>query len=211
MFKKLSENLAVLMAKSRINSSELARMTGVHAATIKRIRNNEQSNPTIMTLLPIAQYFSITISELLGCEILKENNDNFCNGHFQAIPVLSWRECCDFRQINYERVSKKILTERLISQKGFALVVDDPEIEFFPKNALLIIDPDLTPKANDYIIVSKFNQQEAVIKKYILDMGEVYLKSLIPGLGITPFVKEHNILGVIVQYKLELKSVERDL
>ncbi len=72
MLKNLSDNLNLLMARSRLNSSELARLTGLPATTIKRIRNNEHSNPTISTLLPIAKQFSITLSELVACELLSD-------------------------------------------------------------------------------------------------------------------------------------------
>ena len=58
------------MALERLSSSALARKTGVHATNIKRIRNNEQANPTVTTLLPLARYFSISLSQLIGDEVL---------------------------------------------------------------------------------------------------------------------------------------------
>ena len=47
LLKKLSDNLNLLMAQSRISASELARNINLPATTIKRIRNQDPVNPTL--------------------------------------------------------------------------------------------------------------------------------------------------------------------
>ena len=73
MFEKLCENLNFLMTKNVLNASELARSTGLPASTIKKIRNHDNPNPTLATLRPLAQYFSISLSQLIGDEPLIED------------------------------------------------------------------------------------------------------------------------------------------
>lgn len=203
MFKNLSDNLNLLMAKARINSSELARLIGLPATTIKRIRNNEQSNPTVSTLMPIAKHFSMTISELLGCEVLSFNR--VMDSKLKEIPLLTWRECIHFESLDYGKFQNKILTEKTISEKGYSLLVENRDLNFFPENSLLIVEPKKAPESGDYVIVAKPEQGIASIKKYLIETDQTYLKSLVDGLGITPLSSEYKILGVIMQYKVELK------
>jgi SOS-response transcriptional repressor LexA len=202
MLKNLSDNLNLLMAKERLNSSELARLTHLPATTIKRIRNNEQSNPTISTLLPIARHFSITIGELLGCEPSALTT----NHRATSIPLLSWRECLQFDSLDYSKINIRIPTEKSVSKKCYSLRVEERDLEFFPEKSLLIIEPELTPESGDYVVVGKTEQGIASIKKYIIETDQIYLKSLVQGLGITALTSEYKILGVIIQYKIELKS-----
>jgi len=201
--KTLSDNLNMLMAKSRLNSSELARLTGLPATTIKRIRNNEQSNPTLATLLPIAKHFAISINELLDGEVVSKLESFSVNKNSHYIPLLSWQQC-DFNR--FSATAKKIGTELLLSNQAFALQVEEHDLVVFPAKSILIIDPAVTPVSGDYVIVTKAQQEVASIKKYIVDTDDVYLKSLVPGLGITQLTEEYQIRGVVVQYKVELKT-----
>lgn len=59
-------NLKKLMDLHQINDKVLSGSTGVPAANISRLKNNLTCNPTLGTLLPIAKYFGITVSELIG-------------------------------------------------------------------------------------------------------------------------------------------------
>src|SRR5580692_3272249 len=96
MFKTLSDNLNLLMARARLSSSELARQLGIPATTIKRIRNNEQANPTITTLIPIAQYFSISLDQLIGDESFCTTGEMRPLDELHQIPMLSWHECLHY-------------------------------------------------------------------------------------------------------------------
>lgn len=204
MLKNLSENLNLLMAKARMNSNELARKTGLPATTIKRIRNSDQANPTITTLWPIAKYFAITVDALLG-EEPNYSMQPFMHG-LNTIPLLTWRECIDIHALSYEKIPKKIATEKQVSEKSFALAVEEKDLVVFPEKSLLIVDPNKQPESGDYVIVAKSELGMASIKKYIIETDQVYLKSMITGLGIAPYTPEFKIVGVIVQYKMELTS-----
>lgn len=198
MNNNLSDNLNLLMAKARLNSSELARLTGLPATTIKRIRNNEQSNPTISTLAPIANYFAISLHELLTGTT---EAPSATNPH--SIPLRTWDTVNAPHPTGTE--AKYIATELALSEGSYALMVDDADLAPFPKGALLIIDRHRTPETSDYVIVSKANAGIATIKKLIIEMDQAYLKSLLPGVEITPLTEAVIVLGVITQYKINLK------
>lgn len=59
-------NLKKLMDLHQINDKDLSDSTGVPTANISRLKNNLTCNPTLGTLLPIAKYFGVTVSELIG-------------------------------------------------------------------------------------------------------------------------------------------------
>jgi len=120
-----------------------------------------------------------------------------------AIPLLSWRECVHIDALDDEKISARIYTERAVSKKCYSLRVEEKDLDVFPEKSILIIEPDLHPQSGDYIIIEKSGM--AAIKKYILESGHIYLKSLIHGLGITELTPEYRILGTIIQYKVELK------
>ena len=205
MLNSLNENLNLLMAKVRISSDELARQINIPATTIKRIRNNEHANPTISTLIPIAKFFSISLDQLTGIKPLT-NLKNKSPGNMQEIPLLSWREIINYIKIKHIERSTFISVEKIVSEKAFSLIVEDDDLVFFPKNCILIVDPAVQALNGDYIIVTNIKSNIPTIRKYIVEMDQIYLKSLISGIGIVPLTLEYKILGVILQYKVELKQ-----
>ena len=62
----LSEVLTHLVSKKGLTSSELARQTGIAQPVIHRLMTGATENPQILTLKPIADYFQISIDQLLG-------------------------------------------------------------------------------------------------------------------------------------------------
>lgn len=206
MLKNLSDNLNMLMANARINSNELARQVGIPATTIKRIRNNQHANPTLTTLLPIADYFSVTLSQLIGQEKLSRRDENYSVNTSYKIPLLSWGDCVNYTALKSQKFHEQICTEKSVSEKAFALMVEDDELEFFPKNSILIVEPEKKPVTGDYVIVGNVSSSIASIRKYIIEIDQIYLKSLIAGAGISVLTSEFEVLGSIIQYKMELKS-----
>ena len=66
MAKYIGNTLAKLMKERRLTSSALARLTGVAQPVIYRIASGESDNPKIATLLPLANYFEVSIDALIG-------------------------------------------------------------------------------------------------------------------------------------------------
>lgn len=205
MLKYLSSNLNMLMAKARLSSSELARQLHIPATTIKRIRNNEQANPTLTTLIPIARYFSITLDELIGNESCITLDEAYSYKKTHIVPLLSWQECIHYASLDYAQFKKHVITERNTSQKAFALVVDDPDLVLFPEKSILLVEPQRNPETGDYVIVANLEQTIASVRKYIIEIDQIYLKPLVAGVGISILTSEYQIVGVIIQSKMELK------
>lgn len=192
----------MLMSKARLTSSELARCIDVPAATIKRIRNNEHANPTIATLLPIARYFSISLDEFICGASYQTNNSK---NKIYKVPLLSWQECIHYSSLDHDKINHWVMTEKEVSDSAFAVRMEKQELEHFPKGGILIIETEFEAENNDHVIVANMKNYITSIREYITEIDEIYLKSLVPGLGISKLTSELKIIGVIIQYKLELK------
>ena len=68
----LSTILSHLMAEKGIKSAELARKTGIGQPVVYRLMTGTTENPQILTLKPIADFFGISIDQLLGLRPLND-------------------------------------------------------------------------------------------------------------------------------------------
>jgi transcriptional regulator with XRE-family HTH domain len=207
-FEKLSSNLNLLMAKARLNANELARRTGIPASSVKKIRNNINPNPTLATLAPIANYFSITISQLIGdISMPAEERHNINSSHDttqNTIPLISWNEAHDWPK-HSKPGYPTIISERPYSQDAFGLIVEEETWKAFPKGTILLVDPAITPQQHDYVIVSKDNQNTAALKQVLIEDNEIFLKSILIDNHVIQKSGEHKILGVIMEYRQYLR------
>lgn len=64
--KNLSEVLTYLMARCGIKSAELARKTGIAQPVISRLMAGVTNNPQILTIKPLADFFNVSLEQLLG-------------------------------------------------------------------------------------------------------------------------------------------------
>ncbi|MEO8400312.1 MAG: helix-turn-helix transcriptional regulator [Gammaproteobacteria bacterium] len=209
MFDKLSDNLNLLMAEMHISADELGRRTGLPASTIKKIRNRYNPNPTLTTLLPLAEFFSITLGQLVGNEPLSEirikgaYRENPQTIHH--IPILSWEEVTSWPNTNAQR-NNTVTTEFEYHRDAFALVVEEDDWENLAVGTALLIDPSLTAEHRDFIITRKEGQNIPSLKQVLFDEGQMYLKPVVQGYNISIFTPEHKILGIVVEYKKILKK-----
>ncbi len=67
----LSNILSHLMAKTGIKSAELARKTGIGQPVVYRLMTGTTENPQILTLKPIADFFGVSIDQLIGLTSLE--------------------------------------------------------------------------------------------------------------------------------------------
>ena len=107
----LQEVLSFLMVEGDIDDASLSRETGIPASTISRMRLNTEANPTASTLRPIAKYFSISISQLLGDEEIpkdrlpgQQNPSQFTSAR---MPLISWGNVSNWLHDNLKFMTEK--------------------------------------------------------------------------------------------------------
>ena len=84
---RLSEVLQALLRHRKLTVSELSRHTGLVQPVIYRMTTGETDNPKLSSLLPIANYFNVNLSQLIGEEPLSPEGNT--DQQVKAIPLLN--------------------------------------------------------------------------------------------------------------------------
>lgn len=93
---------------------------------------------------------------------------------------------------------------RRVSKNTFALRVSGDSMETeFSEGDMIIIDPEVMPKHNRFVVVRFVGDEEATFKQLIVDGGRKYLKPLNPRYPIVNYESEKaRVCGVVVsKYK----------
>ncbi len=199
--KNISRNISLLMNRNGINPTELARRIDVPQPTIQRIISNKSNNPRSATLTPIAKYFGISINQLKSDNLFGVMTPKEWN----QVPILSW--CSIEAWFNH---SEEIINTELeiiptnfdISNKAFAVRIDDwhasPQ---FPKNTLLLFDPEIEAKDSCYVLIRLNNHEDILFRQLIIDVKDHFIKPLNPDLGgrLTEVKEKDQVLGTLFE------------
>lgn len=206
-FSQLGKNIILLMEGCEVDGTELSRETGLPTSTISRLRTiSTDFSPNLSSLLPLAKYFCVTISQLIGEEPL---GDDLCGTHNpsttkkQMIPLLGAEIIIEY--IIHQHLTgapPQIEVDLAISKLSFAYINNGNAMEpLFLDQTILIIDPELKPHNLDYVLVLAKNKKNPVFRQLLIDGDERYIKALNPAFNefINITSESHTILGVVVQ------------
>lgn len=192
------------MRTRKINPTALARETGIGQPVIYRIATGETDNPTLSTLHPIAKYFGISINQLIGDEPLEYS---LTPRRVSRIPLIDMTQASQWYR-SPEAISPAgyVMIDTEISTQGFAITLKDSTMEpNFPEGTMLIIDPLLKAKNQDYVIAYHETQSLATFKQLLLDGNDIYLKPLNPEFKTIKATDTHVIMGTMIQARLDFK------
>lgn len=212
----LNRSLTLLMTECDIDDASLSRETGIPASTISRMRLNSDANPTASTLRPIAKFFSVSISQLLGDEPLpKERLPGTHNPtYFTAVrmPVISWDLIVDW--IDNEganikgKLTKWISTEKEIGYNSFALPISTDSFGLaFRKGSMIIVDPERNPLDGDLVLLKAHGDNDIFLKQFLVDGTDIYIRSVNPEMkGMELLSDQYKIIGVIIETRFSLQE-----
>lgn len=208
--KKLSVILQSLLDEEGISANELARYVGVPQPVIHRILKDKTNNPSVLTLSPIAKYFSISISQLIGDAPLPKNKSADFEGLQESknIPIISW--CCikDWIQnksqasiLNFISIEKNVSTDTFaLKMSDFNSNITDPR---FHQDSIIIVEPNIALKNRDYVIVcgkkEKASGCQCLIRQLLIDGSDQYLKPLNAETETKKIGVDEKIIGVIIE------------
>ncbi len=211
----LNANLKTLMSLGQVNASELARRTGIAQPIIHRLSTGQNTNPKLATIKPIARYFLVSVSQLIGEEPLP-NDQSFIRTSsehrgWNRIPLISWKDAADWPETlpNYQNANDAIYvsTDANVSKIAYSLVIKGCAMEpLFPEGTTIIIEPKRKPADRDFVVVKLHNEEEARLKQILVDGTDHYLKSLNPDLKelrTTRVTESDKFLGVMAQAKVD--------
>ena len=199
----LSITLKKLLSNINLSEAELARRTGIAQPMINRLATGKNANPKLQTLKPIAKYFGVTFSQLLGEEILPAKNE-------LEQRSVKWYEASlinagdIIKIINKESVVaiKTVTTNIHLSDSAFAFLINNDHYE--PKltnNTMLFVDPEANARNRDLTLVLDTETQKVSIQQLIVDNNDKYLKELSKDPELHTLTDESSlkVLGVVVQ------------
>lgn len=206
----ISATLRKLMFNKNMKVIDLARAAKIPQPTLQRIVSGGCTRPHMSSLMPLADFFSITIDQLLGHEPiawLDNVHQHLENMGIRQVPMLDWHAAANSSTILAEKQAKppNILTESQLSSDAFALTVKDSSMEpLFPVGTNIIFDPHKPIRDRHYVLIALAHYHEAVFRQLILDADNYFIKSLNPDLNhfrMQALNKDDRILGVLVEAK----------
>lgn len=205
---KLSANLKNLLFNAKISENELARKTGISQQIINRILSGQNKNPKIATLIPLANYFMVSISQLIGDDIFDVKpklNTNHLG--WQEIPMIDW---CLLKKkplnVLLSQSNEKLLVDINPSRNIFALRMHDDSMEpKFSNGAILIFDSNKKPSNGDFYLLELPNH-EIEFRQLFIKNNKLYKKCLNPlhqDYKATPIEDEIKSIGLLIQSRTD--------
>jgi len=205
----LSLTLKKLLSDINLSEAELARRTGIAQPMINRLATGKNANPKLKTLKPIAKYFGVTFSQLLGEEILpaKDELEQRSVKWYEATLI----NAVDvLKKLNSETVEtiKTVTTNVHVSENSFAFLINDDRYE--PKltnNTMLFIDPETSARNRDLVLVLDKNTNQVSIQQLIVDNNDKYLKEISKDPELHTLADDSNleVKGVVVQTRFDYR------
>jgi len=120
------------------------------------------------------------------------------------IPILDWHQVIDF-QSDYANAKYEYLDYFNRNQiecvallvKGDSMVAPMSQSMSFPQGSYIILDPNKMPINGNYVLASS-SKKDAILRQYIEEGGDVYLKPLNPQYPLLQLERKIKILGVVV-------------
>lgn len=198
-----------------IRTTELARRIGLKQPTVHRIVEGVSPSPHQSSLVPLSEFFGITVKQLCGEEPLSWKSYDTWGLHGQdmaMVPVISWEEAIHWPEnVNRERLRQEpIFMPRPINENAFALVMEDSSMTpQFPRGTVLVIDPARSFKDRSYVLLKMKEHNRVVFRQLLLDARQYYLKCLSPdldGVRAEPLTDDTQICGTLIQARLNYEE-----
>lgn len=211
-YPKLGENLRRLLFERKKKPADLSRALDIPSPTIHRLITGKSMRPYRSSLEPIANYFSITVNQLLGEEPLNDQYIEKPNIHLNnsntSIPIYQWSSLPNLEQAT---PIQNIIANNA-SSKAFALVMPDTSMDpIFPINSILIFDPEIKARDRSYVLVFIQENKHFVFRQILIDVDHMYLKPLNPDLSAFKMRLLHNgdmIIASLIESRIDHRLSE---
>ena len=211
---KLHEVLSNLMREVGINEAELARKTSIPQPTLHRILSGATKSPRGASLAPLANFFSVTINQLMGVDELP--TDRVAGTHnsriygWTPVPIISWKQAAIWQHFQHELRKQNwkdwTSTDLSVSDAAFAVIVtSDAMAPTFNEGTTLVIEPNLEATNRDYVIVALSGNENATFRQLLLDGDDQYLKSINNEFRTMQLEQNNNIIGTLVQSRMDYR------
>lgn len=198
-----------LLELNGITEAALAKAVNMPRATINKICSGKIQTPRADTLIMIANYFGITIDQLVGSVPL--NRDRVIK--FIQIPMLELDYISSLpRESKFESLGLLDYPNCLVleasdkylhnSKSLFAVkITSDAMIPYFDEKTTVIVD-ERAPVANrKYVLVRLADTSEVILRQIFIDGNSKILKPINSIFKTVELTANDLILGVVIQTK----------
>ncbi|MBY0379499.1 MAG: XRE family transcriptional regulator [Burkholderiales bacterium] len=209
-FSKIGKIIKILLEECNLDEASLSRHVCIPKSTLSRLINHD-ANPTLETIKPIAEFFGLTVSQLIGETAIPSDRlpgTCFPNPYtVSRVPILNFLNIDTYLNdtiSNFEWVS----TEKELTEKSFAIFIENDEFNLFiPKNSLVIININSLPEYGDIVLAKLKKTNTLTLRQFMVDDGDCYFRTLNPNINkVSKVSKEDTIYGVIIEHRLNYIS-----
>jgi transcriptional regulator with XRE-family HTH domain len=209
---RIKENLLFLTEKYNITEAELSRQANLPQATINRLLKGATDDPRASTLKSIAEFFRISVDQLLSGSLLKESSFDITrlpiygldqqNNILKKIKVGS-----ELNTLLAKKENTSLEVEPSISTRCLAFeVAGDSMWPQFIEGILIIVDPKLAPKHRDFVIYLLGEPHQLVLRQYIEEGQDRILKPLNYGYKLLQISKKDIFIGTVIQARSDFRK-----
>jgi SOS-response transcriptional repressor LexA len=203
MVLRISSILGRLLKSHSLNESALGRKTGIPRATINRLLSGKTPNPGISTLSVIAQYFDITLDQLVGKQAVFGHEDHKITSG-SNVPILDWSSANNWQAHldNTKKISDdyKRIHCNTDSKSTFALKIHGESMwPQFANNCIIIVDTSKKTQSGDFVMAHLKKNKENIFRRLIIEGNYkllVPINSIFPSIHLT---KSDEIIGKIIE------------
>ncbi len=223
------KRLAHARKTRKLTQREVAKKAGIEQGTLSGLET--EKSPSTASAVPLARALRVRIEWLIDGEgdmdldayiptvdtstsITQFDENVEPTTLRKPVPLISWVQAGELSEIvdfysagEADRWVNPVNCKP--SKSAFALTVQGDSMTWdgtpnFPEGTVLIVDPERSPTAGDYVIAKDTNTQKATFKKLITDDVHFFLKPLNP----SPIYETKKIddpqlrvIGVVIEYQ----------
>ncbi len=205
---KLAKNLKVLLEKNNATPSQLSNSCGIDLPRISRMMTGKTANPNVNSLQPIAEFFDVTIDQLIGTSPLQIDASYGIVVPINRllVPIIEWKHTPYWLEVKDHFNPKQTIDARSnTSCDAYALSINDTRFEpRFSEGSVIIVDPNLQPNNRDHIITEDKNNSQISIVQVIIENNKTFLKSVGKKFKMKEIKEKLTNFGVITELHINM-------
>jgi transcriptional regulator with XRE-family HTH domain len=200
-----------------MSESNLARAANIPKATINRILSGRTPDPRASTLVPIAQYFGVSLEQLLGVMPLPEQiplrAQTIAHTHVLQMPFVAMNKIYQWHNQEFPATQHKDIVKdnaRFVVDGCYLTQVDTifMQPKFFNKTHI-VVNPQLTTTHGDYVIYHLCESKQTLLRKLIIEGERQFLVCIDPHFNeTTPLNNQDIYLGKVVKSEVYLTDTD---
>jgi SOS-response transcriptional repressor LexA len=189
---QLGSTLKRLLFEKNMKPIDLARELDLPQPTIHRLVTGKSTRPYKSSLEPIANYFNISVDQLVGDEPLLadwqpepvHDNQALQKIVIKPIPLLPWAAISNLAMAR-KQAKKQLAITGNVGDECFAILMNEHSMEpLFTRGTILIFDPQKKAVDRSYVLVKLANKEQFIFRQLLVDVDQSYLKPLNPDTAI---------------------------